>query len=333
MNKSAFVTGGGGCVGRCLLRYLLDADWKIKVLLLPGEVDGFPFRNNSDVDYVTGSLDDVQPRDVPEEAMIFHLAAQVHTVPKTSEQRERFFAVNRDGTARLAGIAQERKARGFVFLSTIAVYGGQLEQQECDESARPQPQSPYAESKLQAEQKLEEILGQRTPYVILRPSVIYGPGDRGNFANMINAVAKGSFPVVDGGSARKNTLYVKNLAATMGYLAEMIVTLPATVFNVADPEPHSMREIAETVAKVTGISVRVRNLPSLLLRPFGWLGDLLGAILRREMPISSRRIQVMTTDSLVNTERLHGLLKGCVPYFSFEEGLRDYLFAEKDIDS
>ncbi len=324
-DKIAFVTGAGGCVGRQLLSELLADGWAVTALLLADEVDAFAFRNNPRVTAVVGTLNGVQAASIPDGAVVFHLAAQVHTVPKTAEQRERFYTVNRDGTAHLADAARQRGAGGFVFVSTIAVYGDRLEAGLFDERTAPEPASPYGCSKLEGEQALAATLAGQVPYVILRPAVIYGPGDRGNFLRLITAVMRGSFPVVDGGKALKNTLYVGNLARTLAFFGTNAARFDGEVFNVADPEVHSMRQIAETVARVADTNLRLKNLPSAVLKPFALAGDLVGAILRREMPLSSRRLRVMTADSVVRTDKLHAALGDAVPFLTLEEGLRAYL--------
>ncbi|NLF32341.1 MAG: NAD-dependent epimerase/dehydratase family protein [Planctomycetes bacterium] len=324
-DKTAFVTGAGGCVGRQLLAGLLADGWAVTALLMEAEAATFAFRDEARVTPVVGTLNDVQPASIPPGAAVFHLAAQVHTVPRTAEQRQRFFVVNRDGTARLADAARKRGAGAFVFVSTIAVYGDRLAAQACDEQTPPEPTTPYGQSKLEAERALAETLRGAVPYVILRPAVIYGPGDRGNFLRLITAVLGGRFPVVDGGKALKNTLYVGNLARTLAFFGANAARFDGEVFNVADPEVHSMRRIAETVAAVAGVDLRLPNLSSALLKPFALAGDALGALLRRELPLSSRRLRVMTADSVVRTDRLQAALGGAVTFLTLEEGLRAYL--------
>ncbi len=321
----AFVTGAGGCVGRQLLDGLLTDGWEVTALLLAGEVERFAFRDNPRVTVTVGELNAVSDEAMPAGAVVFHLAAQVHSVPRTQAERERFFHVNRDGTAQLAEVARRRNASGFVFVSTIAVYGQALERGACDEQTPPQPDSPYGLSKLQAEQRLAQALTGQVPFVILRPCVIYGPGDRGNFARLIEAVRKGRFAVIDGGGARKNTLYVGNLARILIYFGTHVGQVDREVFNVADPEPMSMRQIAQTVADVLGSPVRFRSLPSGLLRPMAAVGDVVSILLGREMPLTRRRLRVMTHDSLVRTDKLHRQIAGQVELRPFRQGLREYL--------
>ena len=131
--------------------------------------------------------------------------------------------------------------------------------------------------------------------------------------------------MIDGGRARKNTLYVGNLASTMAYLGGEAARFDRRVFNVADPEARSMRQIAEAVAAAAGVKLRAINLPKWLLAGPALVGDLAGKIVGKEMPLSTRRLRVMTSDAVVDVSRLHEALAGGVEYVSFEEGMKQYL--------
>lgn len=121
MVKKAFVTGAGGCVGRQLVDQLVHDGWNVTALLLPGEVD--PFVELTAVNSVVGDIRDIPPETIPKKTVIFHLAAKVHSVPKTAKEKEEFFSINYEGTINVARNAVAQKANGFIFISTLAVYG------------------------------------------------------------------------------------------------------------------------------------------------------------------------------------------------------------------
>ncbi len=325
--RVAFVTGAGGCIGRQLVAQLLARGWTVSALLLDHEAPSFRFRDHPRVRSVCGDIRTLEDDAIPTGAVVFHLAAEVHSVPKTATQREQFFAINRDGTGRVASVARRRSASGFVFLSTIAVYGAQLEEHSCDESTPPRPTTPYAKSKLEAERELEAQLTGSVPFVILRPAVVYGPGDRGNFARMIRAVSRGPFPLIDGGRAMKSSLYVADLATVMILMADDLDSCDGETFNVADPQARSMREISTTIATAAAVRPKLISVPTWLLRPAAWGGDVLGRVVRREMPISSRRLRVMTAPSVVATSKLTTCLKGRMEFTPLRDGLIAYLSA------
>jgi len=82
-------------------------------------------------------------------------------------------------------------------------------------------------------------------------SAVYGPNDRGNFMSLINWIVKKKrpYPLVGGGKTRKNVLSVHDLVGVFAYLGENIDRLNGEIFNVANPDYLTMREIVETIAR------------------------------------------------------------------------------------
>ena len=98
---------------------------------------------------------------------------------------EDFFKVNTDGTRHLvqALLALKMPIRRFVYLSSLSVFGAIKEQQpyqEISEHDHPRPNTAYGKSKLMAEQYLDSI-GNDFPYIILRPTGVYGPREKDYF--------------------------------------------------------------------------------------------------------------------------------------------------------
>ena len=96
-----------------------------------------------------------------------------------------FFKVNTDGTRHLvqALLALKMPIRRFVYLSSLSVFGAIKEQQpyqEISEHDHPRPNTAYGKSKLMAEQYLDSI-GNDFPYIILRPTGVYGPREKDYF--------------------------------------------------------------------------------------------------------------------------------------------------------
>ncbi len=325
MAKTAFITGASGCIGRQLVEKLLSDDWEVTALLMPGEDD--PFTKQPAVSSVVGDIRNFPAKMISTGAVIFHLAAKVHVVPKTSEDREDFFSVNHEGTAHVARNAVERQANGFVFTSTLAVYGDRIRHPKCDEMVVPEPITIYGKSKLKAEARLKEILAGNVPYVIVRPCAVYGPNDRGNFMSLVDWIVKKKrpYPLVGGGKIHKNVLSVSDLVGVFAYLGENMDRLSGKIFNVANPDYLTIREIVETIARAGNVDIKIMSIPGWLLKSFAVLGDMMGWVLRTEMPLSSRKLKVMTTDTLIDTRKLQLELKDQIRFTSFEDGMRELL--------
>ncbi len=155
----AALTGGSGFLGRYVLDALLRDGWRVRLLTRR------PIDHAEGVTPVAGDLEDPAclARLVAGAAAVIHLAGLVK-----ARSRQAFLAVNRDGAGRLAcSVAREAPGARFVLVSSQAARRPEL--------------SAYAASKRAGEARVAAALGA-TDWVVLRPGVIYGPGDREGLA-------------------------------------------------------------------------------------------------------------------------------------------------------
>ena len=130
-------------------------------------------RFTPDTDW-SGALDAVD--------VVLHCAG---LTPGGAATQEDFMRVNRDSTVNLARQAGDRGVRHFIFVSTAQVHGSVSTGRPFDERSPADPLSPYAVSKWQAEQVLEAVSKEMGLAVtIVRPPLIYGPGVKGNLAQL-----------------------------------------------------------------------------------------------------------------------------------------------------
>lgn len=99
--------------------------------------------------------------------------------------KQDFYRINTEGTKHLvdALIELQMPLKRFVFISSLSIFGAIKERQpyeEIKETDTPQPNTEYGRSKLAAEQYLESV-GSRVPYIILRPTGVYGPREKDYF--------------------------------------------------------------------------------------------------------------------------------------------------------
>lgn len=147
-DKRVLVTGGAGFIGSHLVHKLVQLGARVTVLdnLSTGNITNLAPVLNS-IHFIQGDICDtelcIQATDNQE--FIFHLAA-IASVPRSIENPEECYEVNVQGTKNLLNAANHNHVTHFVFSSSSAVYGNQTT--DCKESMNPNPQSPYAESKL-----------------------------------------------------------------------------------------------------------------------------------------------------------------------------------------
>lgn len=145
----------------------------------------FRLEINNDTDY-SEALSDV--------GVVIHLAARVHVMnDAVSKPLEEYREVNTRGTVNLARQAAQAGVKRFIFISSIKVNGEGTERDKPFTSFDAHaPEDDYGLSKAEAEQQLIE-LGQETgmEVVIIRPTLVYGPRVKANFASLMNLVSKG----------------------------------------------------------------------------------------------------------------------------------------------
>lgn len=202
---------------------------------------------------------------------VVHAAAHVHIAQNRPDvSAEAFRRINVEGTRRLASQAAQAGVGRFIFLSSIGVHGSRSVHPFTEEDL-PAPHSPYAASKLEAEQALRDI-GAATgmEWVIVRPPLVYGPGAPGNFSRLVRCVARG-IPLPLGAVRNRRTL------VALDNLVDLIVTcLDAEaaanqLFLAGDAESLSTPALLHALAAALQCRSGVWPVPVLLLRSAGWL--------------------------------------------------------------
>ncbi|MFG5861349.1 UDP-glucose 4-epimerase family protein [Metapseudomonas sp. CR1201] len=197
--------------------------------------------------------------------VVVHAAARAHVIKESSsDPLAEFRSVNLDGTLALANQAALAGVKRFVFISSIGVNGNQsFRPFKVDDT--PNPVEPYAISKLEAELGLRRLTAETgMEVVIIRPPLVYGPQAPGNFARLINIVAKG-IPLPFGAIHNQRSL------VSLDNLVDLIVTCidhPAAAnqtFLVSDGEDLSTTELLRRMGAALGKPARLLPVPSWLL--------------------------------------------------------------------
>ncbi|HFG1962786.1 TPA: UDP-glucose 4-epimerase family protein [Vibrio cholerae] len=187
--------------------------------------------------------------------VVVHLAARVHVMnDEVSNSLEEYREVNTRGTVNLARQAASAGVKRFVFVSSIKVNGEGTSQDRPFTSADLHaPEDDYGLSKSEAEQQLFNI-GKETgmEIVVLRPTLVYGPGVKANFASLMNLVSKG-IPLPFG-CITKN----KRSLVSVDNLVDLIITCidhpkaANQVFLVSDDHDVSTSEMVRELAIALG---------------------------------------------------------------------------------
>lgn len=200
--------------------------------------------------------------------VVIHLAARVHVMHETAgDPLSEFRRINVAGTERLARQAAACGVRRVVFLSSVKVNGeataGKKPYSEDDE---PQPQDPYGISKWEAEQALRRVARETgLEVVVIRAPLIYGPGVKGNFLAMINALRRGIPLPLGGIENRRSLIYVENLVDAI-MLTSTHPLAAGQTFLVRDGEDVSTPTLLRAMAAALDVPARVFFVPPAWLR-------------------------------------------------------------------
>ena len=262
------VTGGAGFIGSHVAGALIGRGHEVVVL---DDLSG-GFRDNvpAAARFVTASVTDAAAVDrlFGETSFdyVYHLAA--YAAEGLSHFIRRFnYSNNVIGSVNLINAAVNHDVRGFVFASSIAVYG--TGQGTFSEDTPPHPEDPYGIAKLAVEQDLRcarDMFGLR--YVIFRPHNVYGPGQNigDRYRNVVgifmNQILQGRPMTIFGdGTQTRAFSYVDDVAPVM---AEAIDQDAAwnQVFNVGADQPFTLNQLAVAVARAMGVEPEITYLPA-----------------------------------------------------------------------
>lgn len=196
--------------------------------------------------------------------VVFHVAGIAHVDPKP-EMAPLYYKVNRDLTVEIAQWAKEHGVKQFIFMSSGIVYKASksLKGDVKTKDTKPQPNDFYGDSKLQAENGLKEIESSSFKVCILRPPMIYGPGNKGNLPRLGWLATK--TPIFPAWHNKRSMLYIGNLAE---FVKQCIVREMAGTFFPQNAEYSDTVEIVRQIAAEHGHKIWI----SRLFYPLVWLG-------------------------------------------------------------
>ena len=199
--------------------------------------------------------------------------AAVHREPGHEDYE--YFECNLLGAENVCDWADRVGCNKIIFSSSIAPYGPSEEVK--DERSIPIPNSAYGSSKLAAEKihLIWQARKEQNQVVIVRPGVVFGPGEGGNVSRLIKAVRKRYFFYMANRHTRKSGIYVKELCRAMTWALnnEKAKTDGVSLFNISMNPGPSIEEYVNSIARVSKIKVWIPNVPSSLLFIIAYLID------------------------------------------------------------
>lgn len=236
-----------------------------------------------------------------------------------------YYDVNVQGMRNTLEAMEINHITRIIFTSSVAVYG--LDKDTPDESFPADPFNHYGKSKWEAEQVLQEWYKTHEDWNIniVRPTVIFGEGNRGNVFNLLNQIASGKFMMIGNGKNQKSMSYVGNIVAFLKFLIEDR-TSGYQVFNYVDKPDFTTNDLVYHTGEILGKNIPTTHIPYWIGMMGGYGFDVLAFISRKKLSISSVRVKKFC--AVTKYDSTKAMNSGFIPPFSMEEGLRRMLKAE-----
>ena len=284
MKKKILLSGSSGFLGSYILDFLKNKNYEvIKV--------GRSVKSDIKIDLSLNKLSNI---DVD---YVIHVAGKAHVIPKTKEDNNKFFKVNYIGTNNLLCGLGKTKLQSIIFISTVAVYGKEVGEL-IDEKSPTLGNTPYALSKIQAEQSIIDFgITNNIKTVVLRLPLVSGKNPPGNLSAIIEAIDKGYYFRIGKGEAKKSIIAATDVANLIPELFDL-----NGVYNLTDIKHPMISEIDSIIAKK--FNKRIKRIPKGLIKIIAKIGDIFPFF-----PFNSSRFIKLTTNLTFSNKKLFNEIK------------------------
>ena len=302
------LTGATGFVGTAIQqRIITDSQYNLTIAVRRA-VNAYPAVRAVQVSELTAETDWSEA--LQDVKLVVHAAARAHIMKdEVADPLAEYRKVNVEGSLNLARQAAAAGIKRFIYISSIKVNGEQTQLgKHFTADDKPAPEDAYGISKAEAEEGLWQITKETgMQLVIIRPTLVYGPAVKGNFASMNKLIAKG-LPLPLGAIHNKRSL------VSLDNLVDLIVTCldhPSAANQVllaADGEDVSTSNLLRGVGKAMGKPARLLPVPAWMLQ--------LGATLLGKKAVAQRLLGSLQVDITKTRNVL-----GWKPPLTLEQGL------------
>lgn len=328
----AVIFGGSGFIGCFFADYLLKNKLFDKVYLYDLESYSekpFPYRAElldkyaDKLEFMRGDVREAIVWKPAEPVGFIANFAAVHREPGHEDWE--YFKTNLYGAENVTSWATEVGCPNIAFTSSISPYG--ISEDVKDETTLPVPVTAYGSSKLIAEKihlAWHAVDSGRRRLIIVRPGVVFGPGEGGNVSRLVKAVRKGYFFYMGNRDTRKAGVYVKELCNAIWWVHQLQLKQGKGVllFNGSMNPGPSISEYVVAVCKVASIRRFVPNVPYSLLLLTAYGIDLIAKPLRVNHPFRPVRIRKLVRSNNILPNFL--VCNGYPYLYTLETAMQDW---------
>jgi nucleoside-diphosphate-sugar epimerase len=202
-----------------------------------------------------------------------------------------YYDVNVDGAHNVLKVMAEKHLEHIIFTSSVSVYG--LNKKDPDELSGVDPFNHYGKSKLEAEKVLRRWFDNDRngkSLIIVRPTVTFGPGNKGNVYNLLKQIASGKFVMVGRGRNKKSMAYVENVAGFISHCIDKQFK-GYHLFNYIDKPDLATKELVHHAEAALGKKIIPIKIPYVIGYAGGLFLDLVSKITGKKFSISAVRVK------------------------------------------
>lgn len=251
------IFGGSGFIGTHLIQKLSD-EGQADIVSIDIKA---PFEQLDGVRYIQADVRDLSDFEIDGEIDKIYNFAAIHTTP--GHETHEYYETNIKGATEITAFARRNHVKQIIFTSSISVYGPSEEMKT--EQSQPAPQSAYGWSKWLAEGIHRSWVNEDEDrhLVIVRPAVIFGHREGGNFVRLAKLLKKGVFPYAGRKDTIKACFYVEDLLSAVFYAQSLQEKL--IIFNGCYPDRYQLCDIVETFKSEYFPNVRTIMVPQFVL--------------------------------------------------------------------
>jgi nucleoside-diphosphate-sugar epimerase len=316
MSYISFVTGGTGFIGSYLVKRLIKEGHTVRILAR--DMKKAKSLLNNEVDIIHGNVNDkaALASGTKGADFVFHLAARVGDYGPKAD----FYRTNVDGTRAIVDASESAGVSRFIYSSSNAVIGTKREKITTESTPYSNTGGPYGITKGLAEKIIiARYKESGFPFVILRPSVVYGPGDQNFIIRPFELIKKGKLPLINKGRGSCWHTYVENLVDAM--ILSLADGLAGEIFIITDGSTTTWEEYFNKLAEVAGYPEIKRNIPKSVAMPLAWVMYGLYKIARFKPMLTPLNVGIVTSDAGISIEKARKILK-FTPKVDLDEGMR-----------
>jgi nucleoside-diphosphate-sugar epimerase len=265
------ITGYSGFVGKHIEKYLFNYD-----------IFRYNFRTNQK--YIPENID-----------VFLHLAGKAHDLKNTTDVSD-YYKVNTELTKEIYNIFLNSKATVFIFLSSIKA-AADNSNHILTEEIEPNPLTHYGKSKLLAEEYILNHNALNKRIYILRPTMIHGPGNKGNLNLLYSFVKKGNIWPFGAFNNKRSYCSIDNLCFIINELIQNN-NIVSGIYNISDDDSISTNELIKLISINSKKSIKIYDIPTVIIIIIAKIGNIIN------LPINSERLEKITSNYIVSNSKI-----------------------------